>query len=260
MLTAFQDHDDSLDAFRSMSHTLFSNRRVPSVRLVFLALVCVCPVYGSDLTADDVLPRFKLFNHCGPMRVVVEDISSDAKGIGLTKYSLTASIESRLRAARLFDADAAPWLYVRVSVVGRACGIDLEFNKRLFDLASGEYRYAPTWSISSTCTHGRNAGYVRSIVADYMDQFLLDYLRVNEEACFEDLGAHMRPRSRDHAARTKKAPRTQGEPLSAGAAVTVSLQRSSMPLAHRNRPLSSRGALAGARPREVSGEIAVRPV
>ncbi len=165
------------------------NRRLPRVRLVLLALVCVCPVYGSELTVDDVVARFNLFNHCAPMGISVGDVSSDAKGIGLTEYSLEASVESRLRAARLFDANASsssPRLVVRVRVVGPACGVDLEFNKMALDFASGEYLLATTWSRSSICTHGRDAGYVRSIVADFMDQFILEYLRVNEEACSED--------------------------------------------------------------------------
>ncbi|MCY3788885.1 MAG: hypothetical protein OXH63_08860 [Gemmatimonadetes bacterium] len=123
------------------------------------------------------------------MGIAVEDIGSNEKRIGLTEYSLEASVESRLRAASLFDADASsssPRLVVRVSVLGQACGVDLQFNKMVLDFASGEYLLATTWSKSSICTHGRDAGYVRSIVADFMDQFMLEYLRVNEEACSED--------------------------------------------------------------------------
>ena len=42
---------------------------------------------------------------------------------------------------------------------------------------------ATTWVRGSAGTHGGDAGYIRSGVSEYMDTFLLEYLRVNEEAC-----------------------------------------------------------------------------
>ena len=46
--------------------------------------------------------RFELYNACRPVKLVVERLSDRAAAIGLTKQSLQAAAESRLRAARLY--------------------------------------------------------------------------------------------------------------------------------------------------------------
>ena len=40
-----------------------------------------------------------------------------------------------------------------------------------------------TWQSRMYGAHNEDAGYVRSIVAELMDQFLDEYFRVNEAAC-----------------------------------------------------------------------------
>lgn len=54
------------------------------------------------------LDRFELFNNCGPVSVSIEDLAPDAAKIGLTKDSLQAAVESRLRIARLYDPAYSP--------------------------------------------------------------------------------------------------------------------------------------------------------
>ena len=66
--------------------------------LGLLALVAVAAP-GQD--SETTLNRFQLFNNCEPMRLVVEDLSDDAKEIGLTTERLVVAAESRLRGARL---------------------------------------------------------------------------------------------------------------------------------------------------------------
>ena len=77
--------------------------------------------------------------------------------IGLTEESIQAAVESRLRSARLYDADASPYLYVNVNVVGRAFSARLEYNKTVYDQISTERGLATTWKIGSAGTHGRTA-------------------------------------------------------------------------------------------------------
>ena len=59
----------------------------------------------------------------------------------------------------------------------------VEFHKHFFDLASESPGMAVTWMSGRVGTHGGNAGYFLSGVSEHMDEFLVDYLRVNEEAC-----------------------------------------------------------------------------
>ena len=121
------------------------------------------------------------------MNVLVERLGSRAAEIGLTVASLRAVVESRLRFARLYDKDATPYLYLNVNVFGPAFSLDLLYERRVChwseDLFCG---IATTWNSGATGTHGKDAGYVRSAVAEYMDTFLVEYLKVNEEACSEN--------------------------------------------------------------------------
>lgn len=46
--------------------------------------------------------------------------------------------------------------------------------------------FATTWKTGTTGTHGFDAGYVRDVVARHLDEFIDEYLRVNENACVPD--------------------------------------------------------------------------
>lgn len=72
---------------------------------------------------------------------------------------------------------------VNVHVVGRAFSGFVEYNKIVTDHATGEANAAATWSTNGTGTHGGDAGYILSAIAGYMDSFIDEYLRVNEDAC-----------------------------------------------------------------------------
>ena len=63
------------------------------------------------------------------MDLIVESLHADAAEIGLTEESIQAAVESRLRSARLYDADAGPFLYVNVGVAGPGHAIRLRYLK-----------------------------------------------------------------------------------------------------------------------------------
>ena len=149
-----------------------------------------------SLSAEEVerrMNRFQLFNDCRPIDLAVEGLSEDARKIGLTKESLITAAESRLRSARLYDAEASNHIYINVNVVGMALNVLLEYNKELLDLSSGEFGTAMTWRTGSTGTHGRDASYIRSAVSEKIDKFLVEYLRVNEEACEKRFSTSRKP-------------------------------------------------------------------
>ena len=158
------------------------------IRIIWLVLLAIFVTSQADRAlAQEVssLDRFRLFNECRPMRLLVESLPADAAELGLTKASIQVAVESRLRSARLYDSESTfgPYLYVNVNVVGRAFHASLEYNKLVRDPASDVPGTATTWDIRSTGTHGADSSYILSAISELMDRFLVEYLRVNESAC-----------------------------------------------------------------------------
>ena len=123
--------------------------------------------------------------------MVVEGLPGGAADIGLTEERVQTLAESRLRVARLYGA-ALPftsYLYVRVSVLvsesgrGGAFNIEVSFNRYLFDGVLGRNGFAATWDTGSLGMHDGDAGFILQYVSEYLDRFVLEYLRVNETAC-----------------------------------------------------------------------------
>ncbi len=147
---------------------------------VALALVLAVPAGAAEKVTD--YDRFQLWNSCQPMDLFVSDLHKDAD-IGLTREAILVAVRSRLRAARLYEADELfSHLYVNVNVVGQAHNISIQYYKHLEDTASGETGYAATWDTGGTGTH-RSADYILSGVSQYTDRFIDEYLRVNADSC-----------------------------------------------------------------------------
>ena len=136
----------------------------------------------------DEINVFRLWNGCAPIKLDVR-LSGEAADIGLTEEHIQTLAESRLRVARLYDAAVLPFLYVRVSVLvsenrrGGTFSIDVTFNKYLRDGVSDRDGYAATWDTGGHGTHGGDADFILQGVSGYLDEFILEYLRVNETAC-----------------------------------------------------------------------------
>ncbi len=117
------------------------------------------------------------------MDLVVEPLAPVAVEMGLTEESIRNLVESRLRSARLYNPDpdsTFAHLYISVHIVGVTFTISLEYTKLIRILRSD---LKVTSGTSITDTHGRDASYILSGVSELTDDFLLKYLRVNEEAC-----------------------------------------------------------------------------
>ena len=166
------------------SATQFSLKPYALIPAVLLAALTGPVAADSDSTPRE---RFDLFTDCSPMGLIVEGLGEDEKRIGLTRESLIAAAESRLRAARLFvpldDANREPFLYVRVHVVGSAFSVLVYLEKYLFDRSSNRLGYAKTWTTGATGKHSGDGNYIVSTLQQYLDTFMAAYLRVNEEAC-----------------------------------------------------------------------------
>ena len=154
-----------------------------------LALLILSTAIGQNTELDRSYQRFELYNACDPMEIVIEKLSDDARAIGITNESLQVAAESRLRAARLYTDDAAKasgsYLYLLVGVSGRAFLAEIGYAKPVAD-HFGQHAGVLTWRSGPVIgTHGRDSGFIMSSVYRELDRFLVEYLRVNEEACNE---------------------------------------------------------------------------
>ena len=149
-------------------------------RIVAVVAAALLPVQTE---AQSLQERFELFSGCQPMDLIVEGLPSDATEIGLTEQRIQTTAESRLRAARLFSDDTIPYLYINVAVVGRAFSWSVTYNKFVHDEAIDQRGMANTWRSGGTGTHGGDAGYILQSLSESLDRFVLEYLRINEDAC-----------------------------------------------------------------------------
>ena len=154
-------------------------------KLLFTLALALAVWPGHATAQSQAVERFQLFNECGPMDLNVEDYGADTgwADMGLTVDRLQTMVERRLRVARLYDATALPILDVNVGVSDSAFSLRVEYRKVVYDRVSGDTNYATTWNISSIGTHGGDAGFILQGLSEYLDRFILEYLRVNEDAC-----------------------------------------------------------------------------
>ena len=157
-------------------------RRFAAPTAILLIGAFAPPICAQSFRVDN--QRFRLFNDCEPVGLLIGDLSGDATEIGLTRKRIRAAVESRLRSARLYDSDAVAYIYVNVSVYKTSFNISLQFKKTLHDPKTDLAGPASTWISGGTGTHGQTGGkYVISLLSEHMDEFLIEYLRVNEDAC-----------------------------------------------------------------------------
>ena len=128
--------------------------------------------------------KFRLFTRCASVGLVIEPMHSDAEKIGLTAESVQAAVESRLRSARIYtDVADNHFIYINIHVIKKVFHIGLFFDKQFFDPVTEVTMPASTWRIGTLGTHGTDAGFILSSLSGHVDQFLVEYLRVNEPAC-----------------------------------------------------------------------------
>lgn len=167
--------------------TRTTGRAVRSIALAALAALAL-PLLSSGALAqidDESVARFEFFTKCAPLALLVQPLGPEAHDIGLTQEAIQTAIENRLRSARLYTQYDRQFQYLNVSihVLPRSFSVTLQLNKFLWDSLLDEWGYATTWHSAGTGTHGRDANYILSSLSRSIDNFLVRYLRVNEEAC-----------------------------------------------------------------------------
>lgn len=132
--------------------------------------------------------RFKLWTGCRRMNLVISASSMSIPG--LTPESLRNLVETRLRAARLYNPSPVTerhtgTLHIIVEKVAGAGFIifEMEFWKWLYDHASFNTYLATAWDYISYWPETTDANTARNTVSQSLDWFLVEYLGVNEPAC-----------------------------------------------------------------------------
>lgn len=150
---------------------------------VFCAVAVMPFSHVRAQTSEERLAMFELYTACQPMGLVVERLDDDAEDIGLTEQVVINAAESRLRAARLYGTSRSEYLYVRITVTkNSAFSIELNFHKSFLDDHSKVIFPASTWN-RGTIGISRNASYILGHISRLLDEFIVEFLRVNESAC-----------------------------------------------------------------------------
>ena len=71
---------------------------------------------------------------------------------------------------------------MRINVAGSAFNIMVAYIKFVRDV-DGQPGFAITWHTGATGTHSSDANFIVSGLSQQLDEFLVQYLRVNEGAC-----------------------------------------------------------------------------
>ena len=163
------------------------------IRLMIASVLCLAAASANGQEVSPILAElesFELFADCQPIYLTVF-VQADAPEVsGLTEERVKTVAESRLRAARLYESDIEilpniGMLHVAVYVQEqtRAAISKIEFLKPFSDQFTGQYRHTGTWETNRIGIAGVDGNLVMQGVSEMMDEFINEYLRVNEQSC-----------------------------------------------------------------------------
>ena len=164
--------------------------------LFFVGFLLSASVQANELTAKEKEAAmeaysqfFKLFNKCEKIGLSVNiPINSPKPKIYLTEKAITNAVESRLRSARIFTTDSPKdFLLVEVLVWEDVFNIGLSFGKVLEDSRLSEHfsfhstYVVGTWHRAFIGRHSGEENFILSSLSQKVDEFLVEYLKVNQE-------------------------------------------------------------------------------
>jgi len=154
-----------------------------SILLTSLVLFCVASVSGQSHPREYERNALMGIN---AVKVVIEDLSSDAVHLGLSRDRLRTLTELRLRQSGIsMSPDALPYVYVRVNLLktkgGYAAHVNVRVNAPVQLVHSSKMALATIWSEGSI--HKGPASsckqQVEDAVGEELDLFANDYLAAN---------------------------------------------------------------------------------
>lgn len=135
----------------------------------------------------------KLYTGCAHVEALV-DVEDEAALLGVAeRQRLEVMAESRLRAARIFQPTtnpASPALGITVEALnGESMNVysaRVEFIRPMLNPSTEGSLVVSTWERGAFGYFGDRAdpsGSVHARISDFIDEFIRDYLRVNEGSC-----------------------------------------------------------------------------
>lgn len=173
---------------------------------VFLAAAALCLVAtGQDQEPGDASwwtnyedtghDMFRFFNACEGMAYHVSVSGESSNGSNFRDSDLDNAIESRLRAARIFHDSkeaAKSWFNVYVTLAGSAASLQVGFEKPGFVDPYSKHRFlrlqrgVQTWERSWLVQGQVRSGDVLTQLSKFLDEFIANYLRVNNDSACEE--------------------------------------------------------------------------
>ena len=188
--------------------------------LTLVAALALCQVAsGQDQETDEewtnyvaaARDKFDFFNSCEGMAYYVSISGKGSNDSAPSESDIANAVESRLRAARIFEENAQvakSYFNVYLTLAGTAASLQVGFAKpgftdpysthRLFQFPRGMETWRKSWLVQG----GIGSGDVLAQLSKDLDEFIVNYLRVNsDEACEEYRLAEQEHRARLEAER-----------------------------------------------------------
>ncbi len=162
--------------------------------ILVVALAAIAPEVWAETEnlsrTKGSIEEFELYTKCLGVILVVERLSDDARKIGLVREEIVSAVESRLRAAGLYQSGYFgfpegsvvffPHLYVDVNVKGNAFSVLIELKKWVNEPLSGQLNFARTWRRGTLGTLGSGSPSFMSAVRSLTDEFVDEWNKVNK--------------------------------------------------------------------------------
>lgn len=140
------------------------------------------PEGGSD--SHPAAIDFELYNCDQPLEVVVEEVGSDARAIGLSREEIHRTVKKLMVSAGLYSKEGTDnHLHVGVSVSGPTYSVEVRLMKELFDPESKRLGVAPSWRTAVGGVHGGDERFVLSILSKRVKLFMERYRKANAPLC-----------------------------------------------------------------------------
>ena len=150
--------------------------------LISVAAILLLSVHAANTRESDSGYDQQLFTRCAPLRVAIGFNITNAE-LPLAEETLSEAAESRLRGARLLKTGADQFLSIDLNVVGSAFSLRIGLNSWIEDMGFGRGGTVLMWGTGATGTHAGDAQYLLGLVSRHLDEFVVKYLRANEEPC-----------------------------------------------------------------------------
>jgi hypothetical protein len=150
--------------------------------MLFISMLMGSRAYGQTNASAGTLKGIDA------VQVLIEDLSDDAKAMGLSEKTVRTDVELKLQSAgiRVLSADenfktlGAPIFYVNVHVFARTANMDIQLVQDANLVRTRKLAPVTTWSRGCLLPIASSDS-IRSHLGDQVDQFLNDWLSVNRK-------------------------------------------------------------------------------